>query len=130
MTSLTPQRDTLTRVLAEARSASEQRPVADAVEAIERRLCLDLMEVALLPCADMMDLAVPMHDIQARLENAFANVIVSHSLSLSAGDRDEATQIAGATLLNLSQRVQRAIENNNPSVSVQRAVDRVQTGAA
>ena len=130
MTSLTPQRDCLTRTLAAARAASERIPTNGAVDEIERRLCLDLMEAALLPCADLMDLEVSFEDIQSRLENAIANVIVSHSLSLTAGEQEKAKKFARAMLFKLAERVRRGIENRNPAIESQGDVQQQTRGHA
>ncbi len=124
MTSLTPQRDAL------ARTALDRLPTNGTVDEIERRLCLDLMEAALLPVADMMDLGAPLDDIQLRLVNAIANVLVSHCLSLAGGEKNAANKVAIVTLDALIDRVRSGINKANPTISVSSDVERQAGGRA
>lgn len=105
MMTLHPRRDAITRATTAARSAAASLPPAkNRVEEINREIAHGVLESALIPVAEAMDLGADGSTASAMLVNAFANVLVSFCLSCSDGDVPRAEQHALVVLDALIDR--------------------------
>jgi len=91
MTTLSPRRDAIEAAAAASREAAAALPPPkDRFEAINRELAHGVMESALTPIAEAMDLGVDGKTTSAMLASAIANVIASFCLSCADGDEGAA----------------------------------------
>ncbi|SDA13091.1 hypothetical protein SAMN02799622_00906 [Methylobacterium sp. UNC378MF] len=106
MTTLSPRRDALVAAFAAANEAAKALPPPkDRLEAINRELAHAVMESALTPIAEAMDLGVDGRTTSVMLASAIANVIASFCLSCADGDEGSAERIAIVLLDSLVDRV-------------------------
>lgn len=87
MTTLSPRRDAMIAAAAEARTAAKALPPAkDRFEDIHREVSHSVLESALIPIAEAMDLGADVRITTGMLVSALANTIVSHCLSCGDGE--------------------------------------------
>lgn len=106
MTTLSPRRDALVDAFAAANEAAKALPPPrDRVEALNRELAHSVMESALTPIAEAMDLGVDGRTTSVMLASAIANVMASFCLSCADGNERSAERLAIALLDSLVDRV-------------------------
>ncbi|MCX4194505.1 hypothetical protein OMR07_02190 [Methylobacterium organophilum] len=106
MTTLSPRRDALVAAFAAANEAAKALPPPrDRLEALNRELAHSVMESALTPIAEAMDLGVDGRNTSTMLASAIANVMASFCLSYADGNERSAERLAIALLDSLVDRV-------------------------
>ena len=130
MTTLYPRRDSMIAAAAEAREAAKALPPAkDRIDVIYRAVSQDVLESALVPIAEAMDLGADVPAASGILVTALSNTIVSHCLSIGGGYGPAAEGHALFLLNALIDRVRTSM-NAPGDVEVVRDIDLAASGRA